>query len=132
MAVSRQYVMIVREGALLTPVANPVAGTDSIYIRLTEDFTMQPTMEAATIPYGGGVAIPADQVCDHYRLDGQLRTKLYPQQAAFLLNWAAFRINATQDQPWTTTEPAGDLASCSVYHAVRRSDGTFSLKRYGG
>ena len=30
------------------------------------------------------------------------------------------------------SEPPGDLASCTVYHAVRRSDGTYRRKAFTG
>lgn len=134
MAVARQFVWLVKESSLGTVMATPAPGVDSIFLRLTEDFTVQPTMLVAQIPYGGGVAIAADQVCDHYQVGGQLRTKLYPQQAKVLLGWAGVRVDqaATPPAPWVTTEPSGDLASMSIYHAVMRSDGTFLRKRYAG
>jgi hypothetical protein len=77
------------------------------------------------------LAVTAESVSDHYECKGQLKTKLYPSQAALLLGWALTRVDGSGD-PWTTSEPTGDLASCSVYHAVRRSDGTYRRKRFAG
>ena len=131
---AREFLWIVKESALNTPMASPTAGVDSMYIRLIDgnSFSMVANPVIEQIPYGGGVAITADMVADHYECKGQLKTKLYPSQAVLLLNWALTRINTGQTSPWTTTELAGDLASCSVYHAVRRSDGTYLRKQYSG
>jgi hypothetical protein len=111
-----------------------VAGTDSAYIRLVDgnSFSMYARPVIEEIPYGGGLAVTAEAVSDHYECKGQLKTKLYPSQAAMLMGWALSRINSGQTSPWVTTEPAGDLASCSVYHAVRRSDGTYRRKLFSG
>jgi hypothetical protein len=131
---AREYLMIVKESALGTVVANPVAGTDAIYVRLIDGnaFTMVADPVIEEVPYGGGFAVTAEAISDHYECKGQLKTKLYPSQAALLLGWAITRVGASPQAPWATTEPVGDLASCSVYHAVRNSDGTYGLKRYAG
>ena len=131
---AREYLWIVKESALGTVMSSPTAGTDSIYIRLIDGnaFSMVAEPIIEDIPYGGGFAVQAEAVSDHYSCTGSLKTKLYPSQAPLLLAWGISRINSAQTTPWTTTEPAGDLASCSVYHAVRRSDGTYSLKRFAG
>lgn len=131
---AREFVWIVKEASLGTPMASPVAGTDSIYIRLTDGngfgMVAEPVIEQ--IPYGGGFAVTAEAVSDHYACKGQLKTKLYPAQAPLLLALLATRINAGQTTPWVTTEPPGDLASVSIYHAVRRPDGTYRRKRFAG
>src|SRR3954471_13363187 len=116
---AREFLWIVKESALGTVMTSPVAGTDSIYIRLIDgnSFGMVAEPVIEEIPYGGGYAVTAEAVSDHYACKGQLKTKLYPSQAPLLLPWAVTRINDDQDAPWETTEPAGDLASCSVYHA---------------
>src|SRR4051794_24215485 len=131
---AREFLWIVKESALGTPMTSPTAGTDSIYVRLIDgnSFGMVAEPVIEEIPYGGGFAVQSEAISDHYGCKGQLKTKLYPAQALMLLPWAVSRINAGQTTPWTTTEPAGDLASCSVYHAVRRSDGTYSRKRFAG
>lgn len=130
----REYVWLVKESAFGVPKTSPVAGTDSLYIRLVEgnSFSMVASPVIEDIPYGGGLAINADAVSDHYECKGGLKTKLYPAQAKLLVPWLATRINSGQTAPWTTTEPPGDLASCTVYHAVRRSDGTFKRLAYRG
>ena len=48
------------------------------------------------------------------------------------MQWAAQTINAGQTTPWVTTEPPGDLASVSIYHAITRSDGTIKRRVYLG
>jgi hypothetical protein len=134
MAKSREFLMLVREQSLNVPVASPVAGTDSIRIRLTDGnaFNMASNPIWENIAYGGGLAIDAEAISDHYELKGSLKTKLYPSQIGFLLGWATTRINSAQNSPWVTTERPGDLASVSAYHAIQRGDGTFLRKRFGG
>jgi hypothetical protein len=131
---AREFLWIVKESALNTLMASPVAGTDSIYIRLVDgnSFSMVAEPVIEEIPYGGGLAVTAEAISDHYACKGSLKTKLYPSQAPFLLAAAITRINTGQTAPWTTTEPAGDLASFSVYHAVRRADGTYKRHLYSG
>src|SRR3954468_12180303 len=131
---AREFLWVVKESALGTVMTSPTAGTDSIYIRLIDgnSFGMVAEPVQEEIPYGGGFAVTAEIVSDHYACKGQLKTKLYPAQAAIMMAWCLTRITSGQTLPWVTTEPAGDLASCSVYHAVRRSDGTYRRKRFAG
>ena len=42
------------------------------------------------------------------------------------------RSTRGQTAPWTTTEPAGDLASVAIYHAIARSDGSIKRRVYLG
>jgi hypothetical protein len=131
---AREYLLVVRESALNTPVASPVLGTDMIYIRLADGnafkMTAKPVIEK--IPYGGGFAVMAEAISDHYAVEGTLDTLLYPTQAQLLLDWATTRINSGQTSPWTTTEIPGDLASCTIYHAIRQSTGAYNLKQFSG
>lgn len=131
---AREWLYVVRESALGTPKASPVLGTDSTYIRLIDgnSFSMYAKPIIEEIPYGGGFAVTAEAISDHYECKGQLKTKLYPTQAQLLLDWATSRINSGQTSPWTTTELPGDLASMSVYHAIRQADGTYNRKVFGG
>lgn len=141
-AVAREFLMLVQESAYKTPVASPVVWTTALtyntetaaYLRLDEGnaFTMRPRPVMVNVPYGGGVAVDAFRVSDKLACTGNLRVKLYAGLAPFLLNWASARINTGQTSPWTTTEPAGDLASCSIYHAIQRGDGTFKRRVYLG
>jgi hypothetical protein len=130
---AREYLLVVQESAFLTPAALSV-GTNASFIRLSDgSFNMVAVPTLAEIPYGGGFAVPAEMIADHYACAGQLKTKLYGSQAKFLMGWATTRINGAQTAPWTTTEPPGDLASCSVYHAVQNPDNaTYRLKRFAG
>lgn len=131
---AREFCWVVRESSLGTVMAAPVAGTDSIYIRLSDSnsFRMSAAPVFEEIAWGGGLAIVGELVSDHYALKGSLKTKLYPSQATFLLPFLMTRINPGQAAPWTTTEKAGDLASVSIYHAIVRPDGTTRRKRYAG
>jgi hypothetical protein len=130
---AKEFLYIVQESALNTPVSMPTVGANAIYVRLIDgnSFSMVATPVIEEIPYGGGYAVTAEAISDHYECKGQLKTKLYPSQAAFLLGWALTRVDGSGD-PWATTEPSGDLASCSVYHAVRRSDGTYKRTQFSG
>lgn len=129
-----EFLWLVKESALGTPKTSPVAGTDSIYIRLADgnSFTMDADPIINEVIYGGGYAVVAESVSDHTEVKGGLTTKLYPSQALFLLGWALTRINSGQTAPWTTTELPGDLASVSCYHAFMRSDGTYKRTQYAG
>jgi hypothetical protein len=131
---AREFLLLVTESAYKTPKASPVVGTDSIYIRLDggNAFKMRPRPMPVSIPYGGGVATDNFTVSDKILCAGTLTTKLYATQAKLLLGWAGSVINSGQTSPWTTTEPAGDLASMAVYHAVQRSDGTYKRRLYLG
>jgi len=136
---AREFLMITAESAYNTPNASPVywptASANASYIRLDGGnmFTMRPRPVMVAVPYGGGVAIDAFRVSDKQELKGKLTTKLYAGPLSqFLLSWAAVPINAGQTAPWTTTEPAGDLASCSIYHAIQRSDGSIKRRVYLG
>jgi hypothetical protein len=111
----------------------PVAGVDSMYIRLSEgEFDMEVAPVIQTIGYGGGFAVTAESVTDHYGVKGSLKTKLYPTQALMLLNWLTTRIDAAQTSPWATTENAGDLASCTVYHAILQANGVYRREKHTG
>src|SRR5438128_7496153 len=106
---AREFLYIVKESSLGTVMSNPVAETDSIYIRLVDgnSFGMVADPVIEEISYGGGLAVTAEAISDHYECKGQLKTKLYPSQAPLLLGLLASRINSGQTSPWTTTEPAG-------------------------
>lgn len=129
-----EFLKLVKESSYGTVMSNPVAGTDSIYIRLTEgnSFSVQPNPQMIDIMYGGGEAIPVEIVSDYFETRGRLQTVLYPTQAALLFHWITDRINTAQTSPWVTSEPAGDLASVSLYHAYAYSNGTFKRTRYAG
>jgi hypothetical protein len=131
---AREYLLIVQESALNTPMTSPVLGTNMIYIRLADGnaFKMRAKPVIQKVMYGGGYAVAAEAISDHYALEGTLDTLLYPTQANLLLSWATSRINSAQTSPWTTTEIPGDLASCTIYHAIRQSTGAYNLKQYSG
>ena len=140
----REFLMIVEESAYMTPVATPVVWTTSTtyglanaaayYIRLDggNAFAMRSRPSGAvTVPYGGGFDVPAYTVADKQELKGQLTCKLSVSQAPFLLSWAGVRI-AGGTAPWVTSIPNGDLASCSIYHAITRPDGSIQRRLYMG
>jgi hypothetical protein len=131
---AREYLLVVKESALNTPMASPVLNTDMFYIRLAEgnSFKMRAKPVIQTINYGGGFAVAAEAISDRYDVTGSLDTILYPTQAQFLLDWSSTRINSGQTLPWVTTEPPGDLASCTVYHAIKQSTGAYNLKQFSG
>src|SRR4051812_11154894 len=101
---AREFLFIVKEKALNTLVDTPVAGIDSMYIRLIDgnSFSMYAKPVIEEIPYGGGFAVTAEAISDHYECKGQLKTKLYPSQAAMLMGWAITRVDGSGG-PWTTT-----------------------------
>jgi hypothetical protein len=130
----REYLQLTIESAYGTKKTSPTRGTDVLPIRLAEgnSFTMEPTPVAVDVQYGGGLAVNAYTVSDKIECKGKLSLILCASQAAFFLKWAALRINTGQTSPWTTTEPPGDLASCSIYHAIVTADGTVKRRVYLG
>ncbi len=136
---AREFLLLVQESAYKTPVTTPTywptASANAFYIRLdgANSFTMRPRPVMVAVPYGGGVAIDAFRVSDKIECKGRLQTKLHAGPLSqFLLQWAAQPINTGQTSPWTTTEPAGDLASVACYHAIQRSDGSIKRRVYLG
>lgn len=131
---AREYLYIVQESALNTPLTTPSIGTTSLFIRLIDGnaFSMIAKPVQELIPYGGGLAKTSEIVSDHYACSGTLKMKLYGAQAPFLMGWSTTEINSGQTSPWTTTELPNDLASCTVYHAVQTSTGVFIKKAFTG
>jgi hypothetical protein len=136
---SREFLYLVQESAYKTPVTTPVvyptASANAFYIRLdgANTFTVRPRPVMVAVPYGGGVAIDAFRVSDKIECKGRLVCKLYAGALSqFLLQWGGQQVNSAQTSPWTTTEPAGDLASVSCYHAITRSDGSIKRRVYLG
>jgi hypothetical protein len=140
----REYLLLVKESAYQTPKTTPVFWTtavsyglsnaDAYYIRLDggNAFSMRARpVGNVTVPYGGGFDVPAYTVSDKQECKGQLTCKLSVSQAPFLLSWACSRI-VGGTAPWTTSIPVGDLASCSIYHAIVRPDGSIKRTLYLG
>jgi Phage tail tube protein len=139
-AVSREFLMVVKESAFKTPKSTPVvwtqsttyglANADAYYVRLPGDnqFTMRPRPVIVRTPYGGGVAIDAYAVSDKIECKGRITMPLYVSQAPFWLSWAGVRVSGSGTAPWTTTEVDGDLPSCAIYHGIQHFDDN-SIKR---
>jgi len=140
--VAREFALIVQESAYGIPVTTPVVWTTTtpyntataFYIRLDEGnaFAMRARPQEVEVPYGGGLAIGAYRVTDKIECRGNLRCKLTAGLAPFILSWASARVNTGQTLPWPNTEPPGDLASCAVYHAIMRDDGSYRRRVYLG
>jgi len=119
-----------------------VAGFVGFYGRLDggNGFTMRPRPVPVTVPYGGGLAVPAFTVSDKYVCEGRYSTKLYAGPfSQFLLSWAAQQVNtggyvgpAGTSTGWSTTEIPGNMASVSVYHAIQLSTGSYKTRVYRG
>ena len=135
MASIREFLQVTKESAFRTPKASPVRGTDQIPVRLSgaNFFTMRGTPIVEDVPGGGGRNVVAASVNDKHELKGRLQTELGWSNAELLLGWALSPINSGQTAPWTTTEPAGQYASCALDHAYFQDDaGTMKRKRNRG
>ena len=124
----KRYLKLTQESALNTPAAT------SIYLRLPDPgaFRVMSTPEYWRIMSGTGFAVPALTGTQTMAVAATLTTPLFQEQAQFILGWALTRINTGQTSPWTTTELAGDLASCTAEFAWTNFDGTFRKKTWGG
>lgn len=136
---SREFLMMTTESAYKTPtspaVTWPTTSANTFYVRLDGEnqFTMRPRPVMVTVPYGGGMAYDAFRISDKIECKGSLTTKLYAGPISqLLLQWACRPVQTGGTDPWTTTEPVGDLASMTIYHAVVRSDGTYKKRLYNG
>jgi len=129
-----EFLWVVKESAYGTTKTSPVAGTDSHYIRLAgaNRFQMRPVKRRVKVASGQGFAAPGYAVGGTWDVRGSLELELCASQAALLLGWAFTRINAGQTTPWTTTEPSGDLISCSVFHGIMTDTGTIRRRKYKG
>jgi hypothetical protein len=140
---AREFLAVVKESAFKTAKATPVVWTqattyglsnfDMAYVRLADGnaFTMRSRPIKVETPYGGGIATPAYSVSDKQEIKGKLRLKLCVGQAPLFLSWAGVLISGGTS-PWTTTEPNGDLPSCTIYHAKTHFDGTVKRTQYSG
>src|SRR4051812_40001572 len=141
MTIVREFVMFVKESAYKVPKTTPVvwtqastyglANSDAYYGRLpgSNQFTMRMRpIGLVTVPYGGGIDIPAFTVSDKQECVGRYTSIASVSTLPFFLSWAGVRINAGQTSPWVTTEIPGDLASASIYHGIQLSDGTILRK----
>lgn len=137
----REFLMIHEESSYGTVTLTGGAPTTNryMYIRLDESnaFSMRPSPQFFRIMHGGGVNIAALTGFGSLAVTGQLRLKLCYSQFSRLMKWGVTRINSGRTTPWTTTDasnlmPPGDLASCSVYHAIQLNDGTYKRRRYSG
>lgn len=127
----KRFLTITQEAAFgVYHVASPVA----INLRLDtpDSFRVMTVPEFWTIMSGSGFAVPALYGTQTTGLAATLRTPLDYAQASFLLGWSFTRINAGQTAPWTTTEIAGDLASCTCDYGWTNVDGTLRTKRFLG
>ena len=139
---AREFLQIVHESSYGVPVATPTVWTTTTpyntatayYIRLDEGnaFAMRARPQEVEIPYGGGLAIGAYRASDKIECRGNLRMKLTTGIAPFLFGWATTRVDSGNTLPWPSGQPPGDLASCTIYHAIMRSDGTFRRRAYLG
>jgi hypothetical protein len=132
---AREFLQITQESSYLTPIAVPVRGTSQIAIRLEDgnSFSMRPTPITQSVMYGGGYNVEADTISDKTQLKGTLKTTLCYSQANLLLGAALTKINSAQTSPWTTTEPANQLASVTIDHAIWADDtGAYKRTRYLG
>jgi hypothetical protein len=120
-----------------------VAGFVGFYARLdgSDSLTIRPRIVPYTVPYGGGVAIPAFTVGDKILVEGTYKTKLYAGPfGQFLLQWSMQQINTLGyvglsgvNTGWAYSGgPSGNLPSVYIFHAIQRSDGTYKVRGYAG
>lgn len=117
--------------------------TNCLFIRIDggNAFKMRPKPVTQDIFMGGGLATIGQTVSGRTEIVGTLQTKLYYSQIPLLLGWACTPINSARTLPWTSIAPAtgglggaviGDLPTCTLYHAIKRADGSYRCRGYFG
>ena len=131
---AREALYAVVESAYCTPKASPTVGTDAFYFNLpdSDSFAGLMTPVLQEVPYGGGYDVLLDVAADHYTTEVQAKGLGYPTLTKFMLQLGLQQINTGQTSPWTTTEPAGDLASASFYKLTTPRGVAAVRKRYAG
>lgn len=139
MSCARESLVLMHESAYGTPVLTSgvvdyTATTSTFVIPLVESNSFQADFVPSIvfIPFGGGLDVHYDAVADQYGVTAQFQTLAYPSLLAFLLDAACTRINTGQTSPWTTTEPACDLASIAAYHTFKMRSGTQKRRKLTG
>ena len=118
-----------------TPIATLVASGQAAWIRLAgaNRFGMRAVPTKRNIDFGGGFASPGYSVAEQWGIAGALEVIPCYSQAAFLCGWALQPLNAGLTTPWTYSGSyAGDLASCTIYHGIMRSDTSIKRTAYYG
>lgn len=124
----------VKTGGAYNLVSAGAGGYNAMFFRLDggNAFTMRPMPIREEIMWGGGLAIPSQNVSGHFEMRGRLQTKLYASQAELLLSWAAKRYDGSSS-PWAETGvPIGDLCSCTVYHGIQQDSLNYKWRVYCG
>src|SRR5271165_4346422 len=156
---SREFALFVLESSYQTPMTPTqpemwtvtgtgtsgagVAGFVGFYARLDggDSLTMRPRTVPVTVPYGGGVAIPAFTVGDKLEVKGTYKTKWYAGPfGQMLFQWAMQQVNtggyvglSGVSTGWAYSGgPAGNLPSVTILHAIQRPDGTYKQRMYNG
>jgi hypothetical protein len=146
---SREFLIFQQEKSFMTPqgastgIVWPTSSPNTFYARLTggDSFTMRPRLAPVTIPYGGGFATAAFTVNDKLICEGRYTTDFYAGPfGKFLLGWATSQIDAagtgtgtvSGTYGWTYTGLPGNLATCSIWHAILQGNGGWKCRLYLG
>lgn len=129
----REFCMVCIESSYGTAKASPVLGTDKFYIPLpnSNSLSAESVPSMTETPWGGGLDVLGDVTAGSWGTTGKLQTLGYPALTAILLKAAITRSDGSS-VPWTNTEPAGDLASVSIYHGWKYRSGTAKRRRLAG
>jgi len=129
----KRFLRITKEAAYNTYDDGETPAAIHPRLSATGAFGMMHTPEFWTIQEGSGLGVPALSGTQTMTVSGNLVTELGHTLAAFLVPWAATRINDAQTAPWETTELPRDLASCTFDYARSVFNSTtLKRKRYLG
>ena len=137
----KEWAMFCEETEFLVPnltAGAPTAGA-FIYPRLDDGgaLKVKPVNIVEELQAGNGLAMLGSRFSDATEAKGSIQLKLSRSQAKFLIGLALQNIDASRTLPFPTTDPSsvcpvGDLATFSIYHAVKAFDGSIRRRRYGG
>ena len=136
---AKAWCLFITESSFITPASpNSASNLDTAYcvLDLPDDDAVsiqrKPNVEQLTTAKSRGA--PDRVVGDSYGISGGAKGILYPTQAPLIAGWGLQLVDqtATPDEPWTTDEPDGDLASATFALAYEDWDFNVTKHRYRG
>jgi hypothetical protein len=127
---TREFARIITESVFGTPTSTPVLDTDYLALRLESpgQLGVRYDPERWTLNDGKGMNLLHLTGSERGMPSGRLSMKLYREHAPVILKWI-FQQITSGSVPWTQTDRTGDLASCTIQHAIVLEDSGATVER---